>query len=262
MSTSAPWGEFRFRVATSGLVTPVIRELWLAPSDGMLAYRAGQYVLLGDSAHRLPQRSYSIANAPRADGRISLLVTRYPEGPVSGWVHDALEPGDEVALNGPYGTFVPGDGHDRVLLLAAGSGLAPIRALAEDLLAKAPARPVTLFFSVRSAEHAIDRARFEEWERLHPCFRFLLTFTRDPGARMHRRIPGLLAGKLGNLAGWETYIAGPSGFVVDCAKAAVAAGADPSAVHTEEFFADPQPWTDTPPAVPEPGTSPGLKNHE
>lgn len=169
MPAAKPWGEYRHRVVGTFAATPAIRELWLAPSANALEYRAGQYVLLGDLAHRLPQRSYSIANAPRPDGRISLLVTRFPDGPVSGWVHDRLGVDDEVLLTGPYGTFLSGGDSGRpVLLLAAGSGLAPVRALAEDLLARDPARRVALFHSVRTSEHAIDRARLEAWPRVHP----------------------------------------------------------------------------------------------
>lgn len=254
---SGSWGEHRYRVLTSIAATPAIRELWLQPVGAALAYQAGQYVLLGDLDHRLPQRSYSIANAPRADGQISLLVTHYLNGPVSNWVHHALQPADEVLLAGPYGTFVVDAlGDAPILLLAAGSGLAPIRALAEDLLARNSANRLKLFFSARSGEHAIDRARFEGWEATHPAFRFLLTLTRDPAAPMHRRIPELLPECFESLRGWQVFVSGPSGFVTSCAAAARGLGAGAGAVHTEEFFADPQPWTDTAPAIPESGTSP------
>ncbi len=253
MADAAPWGEYRYRVEAATAATPAVRELWLAPVDTALAYRAGQYVLLCDSAYRLPQRSYSIANAPRADGRISLLVTRFEGGPVSSWVHDTLAPGDEVLLEGPYGTFVAGaDRTCPVLLLAAGSGLAPNQALLQELLARDPERQVTLFFSGRTAADAIGRAGFEDLGRSHARFRYLLTLTRDPTAPRHRRIPQLLAGELGNLCGWHVYIAGPSGFVTACAAAAREQGADAAAVHTEEFFADPQPWIDAPPIPPRP----------
>lgn len=256
MSDGQPWDEYRYRVLTTTQVTPAIRELWLAPCDRTLAYQAGQYVLLGDTAQQLPQRSYSIANAPRADGRVSLLVTRFPEGPTSGWVHNVLQPDDEVALAGPYGSFVRSDNRGcPILLLAAGSGLAPIRALAEALLANQSARSVTLFFSVRTAADTIDHARFENWTHVHARFRYLLTLTRDPTAALHRRIPELLPQTLGNLRGWEVFVAGPTGFVTCCAAAACALGAAATAVHTEEFFADPQPWTEAPPAISEPSVS-------
>lgn len=63
-------------------------------------------MVLEDRDHELSPRSYSIANAPRADGLISLLVTRVPDGQTSAWVHEHLRAGDEVSLSGPYGTFV------------------------------------------------------------------------------------------------------------------------------------------------------------
>lgn len=250
-SDGEAWGKYLHRVLATELVTPAIRELWLAPLDARLPYVPGQYVLLSDTAHRLPQRSYSIANAPRADGRVSLLVTRFPGGFTSGWVHDALQAGDDVALEGPYGTFVLSDDREcPVLLLAAGSGLAPIRTLAESLLADDPARNVTLFFSARTSADAIDHARFEEWMRKYSRFRYLLTLTRDPAAGLHQRIPELLPEKFATLGGWEVFTAGPSGFVTGCASAARALGASATAVHTEEFFADPEPWTDAPPLAP------------
>lgn len=256
MSDGQSWDEYRYRVVTTALVTPAIRELWLAPCDDTLAFQGGQYVLLSDTAHQLPPRSYSLASAPRADGRVSLLVTRFPEGPTSGWVHNVLAPGDEVALAGPYGTFVLGDNRDcPILLLAAGSGLAPIRALAEALLADDPARRVTLFFSVRTSADTIDHARFQDWTHTHPGFRYLLTLTREPAAPLHRRIPELLPDTLGDLRGWEVFVAGPSGFITGCAAAACALGVAATAVHTEEFFADPQPWTEAPPAAPESSVS-------
>src|SRR5207302_8879274 len=124
-------------------------------------------------------RSYSIANAPRRDGLISLLVTRVPGGQLSGWVHDVLLPGDRVLLSGPYGSFTAAPGEPgSVLLLAGGSGLAPVRALAEAALRRRTSSPVVLFFSARTQRDLIDDERFRSWQRRHPGrFRYLRTLT-------------------------------------------------------------------------------------
>lgn len=242
--------EYPYRVAGNKPVTPVICELTLAPVTATMPFRAGQYVLLGDRNYRLEPRSYSVANRPRPDGTISLLVTRVEGGTTSNWAH-RLRPDDEVLLDGPYGRFVLAPGcREAILLLAAGSGLAPIRALGEALAVSTPRRQTTLFFSGRRRVDAIDRARFETWQCARPDFRYLLTLTRDPDAPRHGRIPGLLPGTLGDLSGREVYAAGPPGFVADCAAAARALGAKAADVHTEEFFTDPQPWTDTEPQIP------------
>jgi CDP-4-dehydro-6-deoxyglucose reductase, E3 len=121
--------------------TPTICELWLRPLEGALEYLPGEYVLLEDRDHELPPRSYSIANAPRADGLISLLVTRVPDGQTSAWVHGRLRAGEQVSASGSYGSFVDDPGSTApALFLAAGSGLAPIRALSEAAIS-ARARP-------------------------------------------------------------------------------------------------------------------------
>jgi CDP-4-dehydro-6-deoxyglucose reductase len=253
------WDQYRYRVTGADMVTPVIRALHLRPVDTPLPYRAGQYALLGDTDFRVPQRSYSVANAPRPDGGIMLLVTAVDGGETSTWAH-RLRIGDNVLLEGPFGTFVTEpDRTGPALLLGAGSGLAPVRALAEAMTGApvgAPAglsaeafvrRPVVLWHSARTGADTIERDVFEGWQRVvGPGFRFVLTLTRDPSARHHRRIPASLGEEFAELHGWEVFAAGPSGFVTGCSAAARALGAAARDVHTEEFFVDPRPWTGLP----------------
>lgn len=250
MSADISWKEYPYRVLGNRSVTPVIHELQLAPDKELLTYRPGQYVLLSDTLYQVPVRSYSVANAPRADGRISLLVTRVSNGPTSNWVHERLAVESPVMLSGPYGTFMPDPQRiGPVLSLAAGSGLAPARALAEALLDAPHPRPVTLFLSARSGADAIDHARWLDWENTRGGFRYLLTLTRDAHAPWHQRIPDLLRTATRDLTGWEVFVSGPPGFVTSCATVAEMLGAERAAVHTEEFFTEPQPWTGDPPVA-------------
>lgn len=242
------WNTAAYRITAARMVTPVIRELTAAPVDAPITYTAGQYVLLGDADWTVPQRSFSIANAPRADGVVTILVTLVAGGATSTWAH-GLAVGDEVLLEGPFGTFVADpDSPAPVLLLGAGSGLAPCRALVEDLLARDRGRPVTLLFSGRTVGDVIDGDLFAAWETSHDAFRYAAVCTRagdDPERRVPgARLPERLAEFVGDLTGWEVFAAGPSGFVTGCAAAAVALGAAPSDIRTEEFFVDPQPWGD------------------
>ena len=87
------------------LLTSTIAEVWLSPEAERIEYLPGQYVLLEDTEHRLVPRSYSIANTPRPDGALSMLITRVPAGQISTWVHDRLAVGARVSLSGPYGNF-------------------------------------------------------------------------------------------------------------------------------------------------------------
>jgi len=224
--------------------TPTILELWLRPAGGALEYLPGEYVLLEDHDRKVLPRSFSIANAPRPDGLISLLVTGVPGGETSTWVHERLRVGEPVKLSGPYGTFVDDPTSTApALFLAAGSGLAPVRALLESAVA-ANARPsLALIFSARTEADVIDRDRFEAWQTRHPQFRFIRTLTRGAGSLPHGRIPALLPTLYQDLKGHDVFIAGAPGFVRACAAAADALGAPRARVHTEVFFAEPQPWS-------------------
>jgi CDP-4-dehydro-6-deoxyglucose reductase len=145
-----------------------------------------------------------------------------------------------VAITGPYGTFVGNPASSAPYLhLAAGSGLAPIRALVEAALEVTPHRSLLLVFSARTEADVLDRERFVNWHDRYPHFRFVRTLTRRAGADPHGRIPDILPKLCPDLAAHEVFIAGAPGFVGACASAAEALGAESERVHTEAFFAEP-----------------------
>jgi CDP-4-dehydro-6-deoxyglucose reductase len=232
--------EGLWRVSSIEYPTARIAEVWLEPVAERLEYLPGQYVLLEDCEGRVPPRSYSIANAPRRDGLISLLVTA-AGGRTSCWVHSALNAGDEVTVTGPYGSFVAGRTPTRpCVYLCAGSGFAPMRALVEAELDAPLGRSLTLLVSARTEGDVIDRDRMLAWDGSYPRFRFIRTLTRGPGRHRHGRIPDLLPQLWPELAGHDVFIAGAPGFVRGCANAAEGLGAEPALVRTEPFFVEPQ----------------------
>ncbi|WP_162802766.1 ferredoxin--NADP reductase [Ornithinimicrobium avium] len=238
----ASWDTYDHRVERLRAVSPVVHELVLTPTRRPMPYRSGQYVMLDVQQPWAPERAYSLADAPRRDGRVRLLVTRYPAGPTSGWVHDGMREGDQASLTGPFGTMTLGARQEGpVLLLAAGSGLAPLEALAQTLVTEQPHRPVVLCFAGRTRADALDGDRLEELAGAHWQLRYLCVLTREPDAPLHGRLPAMLGDLVGRLAGWEVFVAGREGFVRDCRAAALALGAAPAMVRTEEFFADPAP---------------------
>jgi CDP-4-dehydro-6-deoxyglucose reductase len=236
-----------YRIAAVMPRTPAIVGVEMEPMGDALSYRPGQYVLLEDEDAAVAPRSFSIANAPRADGRLSLLVTRVPGGQASTWVHDRLRAGDQVRVSGAYGAFVEEPGSVApALFLAAGSGLAPIKALLEAALPSTPRPSLTLAFSARTQADVIDAERWTAWQEREPRFRFVRTLTRGPGPPPRGRIPSLLADLVDGLGDHDVFIAGASGFVVDCTNAAQALGAARARIHTEVFYGEPQPWTGEP----------------
>ena len=191
------------------------------------------------AAYRVVATERRTTTIRRPDGLISLLVTRVRDGQTSTWIHDHLRVGDEVTVSGPYGTFVDDPTSTApCLLLAAGSGLAPIRSLLEATLSACPRRSVTLIVSARTDADVIDCERFTGWQGSQPRFRFVRTITGAAGPSPRGRIPAVLPSIGVELIDCDVFIAGAPGFVRACAAAAMALGARPERIHTEEFFVE------------------------
>lgn len=230
-----------FSVSACSLRTPVIVELLLRPVSEHLGFTPGQYVLVGDVNYDRPVRSYSIANAPRPDGAMTLLVTKIPGGELSTWLHQ-LRPGEKLLLTGPYGSFIDrSEAAGARLYLAGGSGLAPVRALIEDAMARPSPPLMTLLFSARTERDLIDDAGLRSWDDEHKQFRYLRTLTRATGPPPVGHVPDVLADLFPTLDGHRVFIAGNSGFVSACEATVRRHGASAGHVFTEEFFTDPDP---------------------
>ena len=206
--------------------TPRIVEVVLRPLGEPMRYWPGQYVMIGDDEGKVPARSYSLAAAPRPDGEIAVQVTRVDGGVTSRWVHERLQPGDAVKVSGAYGTFVGDPSVETpVLCMAAGSGMAPILALADAALRRGYALPVTLLFSAPRGEDVYDEGLLRYWERRYRNFRFVATFTQEHDGELFGRIPAVLPALFGDLSGHSVFVAGSPAFVAACVDKAKALGA-------------------------------------
>lgn len=241
-----PRNDVPFVVVDKVERTPKIVELRLRPVGNALKYWPGQYLQLGDSTAGAPPRCYSIANAPVESGELTLLITKVPDGNTSSWVHEQLEAGDQVLVSGPYGTFV-GDPATQtpVLLLAAGSGLAPVLGLTDAALRRGFPHQVTLIISAAEYEDQMLQGLLSWWKATHRNFRVITTFTRlgpatatsneMPIGAMTGRIPAILGDLFSDLANTSIFIAGSPAFVGDCAAAARLLGAEEELLHTERY---------------------------
>src|SRR6476661_3232773 len=129
-------------------------------------HRAGQHVdirLTAEDGYQA-ERSYSIASAP--DGsHLGLTVVRIDDGEVSPYLTDELRPGDQIELRGPIGGYFvwePAQGGP-LLLVAGGSGIAPLMAMIRLRAAADDDTETRLLYSTRSQDDVIYR---DELERL------------------------------------------------------------------------------------------------
>jgi len=137
------------RISSLVHTSPDVIQLQLQlPASESFQYRAGQYldVLLRDGA----RRSYSMANAPHTGPTLELHIRHMPGGRFTDLVFGSMKERDIVRIEGPMGSFFLREDSDKpVVLLASGTGFAPIKALIEHMQERQITRPATLFWGGR-----------------------------------------------------------------------------------------------------------------
>ena len=197
--------------------------------DGHRPYVAGQFVVvevpLPEGAVR---RCYSLSRCPEA-GELAITVRR--QGRASSWLHAHASAGTRLGVSAAAGRFVLVPGSTRPLaLLAAGSGITPVIAIAEHAL-RSTRRRVMLIYATRDRAHATFAARLAELRRVHPD-RFDLVMHHDAvGGRF------LDAATLARLLepDVDLYACGPDGFMAMVDAAADEVGIPGAQRHAERF---------------------------
>ena len=145
-----PARKLALRVETVQRLAPDVIQLRLQPLAAQnFEYIAGQYyeVMLRNGS----RRAYSVAKAPTPEtNTLEFHIRHFPGGLFTDQVFTTLKPGDMLRMEGPFGTFALQEDSARpIVLLATGTGIAPIQALLERLLQLNSTRPVSLYWGGR-----------------------------------------------------------------------------------------------------------------
>ena len=178
----------------------------LEPED--FAFKPGQYVDLHVPGEEGMTRSFSLANVP-GDGQIELIIKRYPGGKLSGMLDGAIKPGDEIGFTGPYGAFHLRRSERPILMIAGGSGMAPILALLRELSAEGTERPVRFFYGARTEADLFYGDLIAELGSGIKDFRYATVLSDGEGGKfVHDAVDEFLAaGEIGTDI--EGYMCGP-----------------------------------------------------
>jgi CDP-4-dehydro-6-deoxyglucose reductase len=141
------------------------------PKNQRLQFLAGQYIdiLLKDGR----RRSFSLANAPHNDEFLELQIRHVPGGLFTDHVFGKMKVKDLLRFRGPLGTFFLREDSDRpIIMVAGGTGFAPIKSMLEHLFYHEKSRPVHLYWGVRARHDLYQEALLEEWKASHGNFKF------------------------------------------------------------------------------------------
>ncbi|MFD3545008.1 globin domain-containing protein [Streptomyces sp. NPDC058655] len=195
-------------VVSHDLRTPDIAVLTVRP-DQPYAFLAGQYTSLETPWWPRVWRHYSFASAPRSDGLLSFHVKAVP----AGWVSNALvrhaRPGDVLRLGPPAGSMVVDHTTDNgMLCLGGGTGIAPIKALIEDVAEHGERRPVEVFFGARSDNDLYDKDTLLGLQRSHPW----LSVRPVVGDGLAGQLPQAV-GEHGPWSSYDAFVSGPAAMI-------------------------------------------------
>jgi CDP-4-dehydro-6-deoxyglucose reductase len=226
------------RVAKIERPAPDVAVLSLRlPMNENMLFLAGQYVdfLLKDGK----RRSYSIASKPVPEGvtAIQLHVRHTPGGAFTDHVFNTMKERDILRFEGPLGTFYLREDSDKpIVMVASGTGFAPIKAMCEVALGKGMERPITLYWGCRVKRDLYMLDVPAAWQ--HPNLRFVPVLS-DPTPEcqwigrtgfVHRAVME----DFPDLSGHQVYACGAP-VMVDAARADFSAKCG---LVAEEFFAD------------------------
>jgi CDP-4-dehydro-6-deoxyglucose reductase len=146
------------------------------PANERLKYLAGQYleILMRDGS----RRAYSIASAPESNEPLELHIRHMPGGkftdPLFGVGSNLVKEKDILRFEGPLGTFFLREDHLRpMILLASGTGFAPIKAIVEHAQAKGIHRSMHLYWGGRRPQDLYQQSRCQEWAESMPHLQFI-----------------------------------------------------------------------------------------
>jgi CDP-4-dehydro-6-deoxyglucose reductase, E3 len=239
-----PFQSFQATVDRVRDLTHDVRELGLRlrePKD--IQFKAGQFIsfnLTPPGGERLMIRPYSIASPPNESDRITLVFNRIQGGRGSTYLFNLRE-GDAVAFEGPQGSFYLRERMRNVLLVATGTGIAPIRSMLLDLVDNGYAGTATLYWGLRSQRDVYYQQEFEALAVRYPNVSFAIALSRpEAGWEAYAgRVTDLVDARVTSVKNLDVFLCGNHAMIRDVTEIIRTKGLCP--IYREIYYDDPSP---------------------
>ena len=226
------------RVQTLERVAPDVMIMSLKlPTNERLQFRAGQYVefVLKDGK----RRAFSLANAPHDDELLRLHIRLVPQGNFTTHVFETMKVKEIMRIEGPFGTFFLREDSDKpVILVAGGTGFAPIKAIIEHAIHnKMVHRQITLYWGARDRAGLYLPQLPQQWTAQHATIKYIPVLSDATSADQWTGRKGLVHQAVledfARLAGVQVYACGAPAMIEAVRSDFIQRG-----LPSEEFFAD------------------------
>jgi len=200
------------------------------PPTAKFNYLTGQYV---DLSFNGIKRSYSIANAKQVSTGLELHIRKVPNGAMSDVIFSEIKNGLLMRIEGPKGTFFIRRGEEPLILLAGGTGIAPIKAMVEELISNQDKRDVYIYWGMNSTNSFYLQQLFDLSEKhAHIHYTPVLSGGGEWGGRtgfVHQAV----CDDFSSIQSFHVYACG-SPLMINAAKAAFM----DKGLSSEQFFSD------------------------
>ncbi len=228
--------------------TPDVKTFrWVA--DATFDYRPGQFVTFQVTiAGQTVTRCYSISSSPSRPDILEFTVKRVgaarsdlPVGLVSNWLHETVGIGFELPILGIAGEFTCGGKGaivpDKILLLAAGSGITPMLSIVRWLCDMAYPTDIILLYTVRGSVDIVARSELAWLASLNPRLHLRFTVTQPEAnwSGLTGRVDAAMLQGIGDLRDRQVYVCGPDAFMAGMKDTLLQLGL-PASQYQEESF--------------------------
>lgn len=216
-----------------------VMRLWLKLAEGQrLQFLAGQYIDILLSGNK--RRSFSLATAPHADELLQLHVRHVPGGLFSEQVFTRMKEKDLLRFQGPLGTFFLREDSNRpVILVAGGTGFAPIKSILDHAFAQGITRPLHLYWGARARRDLYLYDLPPAWTREHTHFRYTPVLSEPPSKDQWSGRTGWVHEAViadhPDLSQYEVYASGPPPMIDALKKAVTAHGLPDDRLYYDSF---------------------------
>lgn len=202
-------------------LAPDVMRLYLKlPANERLQFLAGQYIdiILRDGR----RRSFSLANPPHADEYLELHIRLVPNGEFTGFVFQGMREKAILRFQGPLGYFfLREDSRRPIIMMAGGTGFAPMKSILEHAFQIGVRRPIHLYWGARARQDLYQNELAGTWMEKYSNFRYTPVLSEAPPEDQWQGRSGwvheAVAADYPNLNAYEVYMSGPPP-MIDAAK--------------------------------------------
>ena len=236
--------EFDVDVVEIEDLTDVIKRLrFKLPEGEEFNFKAGQYVQLKAPLYKGNDeevyRAYSIASSPNLKGHFDLIIGYVPEGIATTYVHHHLNVGDVVNVNGPFGDFYYRDGEREMVMVAVGTGVAPILSILNYMRENNIQRKATFYFGAKTPDDLFMLDYFAELEEQMYDFKFVPTLSRtteeDKWEGATGRVNNSIDKYLEDSGNKEAYLCGSEKMIASVVESLNSKGIPKELIFFDEF---------------------------